>query len=124
MCASKIASTLDDEVVRQLLDACGDVKSWKQARDPETRALHSDVHHRLPVPTPPLTAHDASLGALRASSQNSSRRRQQQAPRQPRQGELGQQQQQQQLSAKGGPRSTSAWHQESLDERIERKLRG
>lgn len=123
MCVGKITSTLHDEMVRQLLDACGDIKSWKQAQGPETKALYSDVPHQLPVPTRPLTNQEASLQEGCASSQQSSRRRQH-AARQPRQGELGQQQQPQQPYAKAGPRSTSAWHQESLDERIERKLRG
>lgn len=37
MYVGKIAPTLDDEIVRKLLDACGKVKSWKRAQDPETK---------------------------------------------------------------------------------------
>ena len=35
----KIAPTLEDSIVRTLLDACGGVQSWKRASDPETQEL-------------------------------------------------------------------------------------
>jgi len=35
----KIASSLDDSIVQSLLEACGKVKSWKRATDPETKEL-------------------------------------------------------------------------------------
>ena len=33
----KIAASVDDALVRSLLDACGGVKSWKPLQDPETQ---------------------------------------------------------------------------------------
>ncbi len=33
----KIAPTVDDSVIRALLEACGPIKSWKRVQDPETQ---------------------------------------------------------------------------------------
>jgi len=35
----KIASSISDDLIRQLLDACGTVKSWKRMEDPDSKAL-------------------------------------------------------------------------------------
>jgi RNA recognition motif-containing protein len=35
----KIASSINDDLIKQLLDACGSVKSWKRMEDPDTKAL-------------------------------------------------------------------------------------
>ncbi len=37
----KIATTLDDSIVQRLLEACGKIKSWKRAEDPETHEQKS-----------------------------------------------------------------------------------
>jgi RNA-binding protein 25 len=33
----KIAPTVDDTFMRQLLEACGEMRSWKRVEDPETK---------------------------------------------------------------------------------------
>jgi len=35
----KIASSINDDLIKQLLDACGSVKSWKRMEDPDSKAL-------------------------------------------------------------------------------------
>ena len=35
----KIAASISDDLIKQLLDACGTVKSWKRMEDPDTKAL-------------------------------------------------------------------------------------
>ena len=35
----KIASSIGDDVVLKLLEACGPVRSWKRMEDPDTKAL-------------------------------------------------------------------------------------
>ena len=34
----KISASVDDDVVRQLLEACGKVNDWKRMEDPDTKA--------------------------------------------------------------------------------------
>lgn len=35
----KIASSVGDDIIKELLEACGPVKSWKRMEDPDTKAL-------------------------------------------------------------------------------------
>lgn len=34
----KISPSVDDNLIKQLLEACGPVKSWKRMEDPDTKA--------------------------------------------------------------------------------------